>query len=121
MDRSVYAFHRENNSLAQAVEALGYEFKPLTMSLQRGQFSFHNCRTIHGSQPNRGSSPRIAAAVHLQDEANSYRASVAPNGRTQQFNDMICRSTASGHPDYTDESVFPVLWRSKSSGPTLSA
>jgi len=100
LDRSLYAFHRGNDGLAAAVQDLGYEFKPVTMNMKRGEFSFHHCRAIHGSHPNRGSRPRIAAAVHLQDERNSYRASIAPNGRKEQYNDMICRRTASGEPEH---------------------
>ncbi len=28
----------------------------------------------------------------------------------QLYNDRICRKDAHGNPDYTDDSVFPVLW-----------
>jgi hypothetical protein len=112
IERSKLSFHkRDMEGLARHVNELGFEFKPVVMAMKRGQFSFHNCRTIHGSYPNRGSRPRIAFAAHLQDGDNSYRAASHPDGRPiQLFNDEICRRSASGLPDYSDPNVFPALW-----------
>lgn len=90
---------------------LGFEFRPVTIELKKGQFSLHHCRAIHGSYPNRSNRPRIALAVHLQDGSNVYRAAVRPDGRpVELFNDRICGRTASGEPDYHDAAVFPRLW-----------
>ena len=112
LDRSALSFHRQDmEGLARVVNDLGYEFKPVTMVMKKGQFSLHHCRAIHGSYPNRSNRPRIALAVHLQDETNTYRAAVRPDGRAVElFNDRICRRTKSGTPDYQDEAVFPRLW-----------
>lgn len=112
LERSTLSFHRKDmEGLAKAVNDLGFEFKPVTIELKRGQFSLHHCRTIHGSYPNRSAHPRIALAVHLQDGSNRYRPSVRPDGRpVELFNDRICRRDAQGLPDYQDEAVFPRLW-----------
>ncbi len=83
-------------------------------SLQRGQFSLHHCRTIHGSYPNRSNRPRIALAVHMQDRDNQYQAAKKPDGRpVQLYNDLICGKNSNGNPDYRDKSVFPVLWNAR--------
>ncbi len=112
LERSTLSFHRKDmEGLARVVTELGFEFKPVTMEMKRGQFSLHHCRTIHGSYPNRSNRPRIALAVHLQDGSNRYRPAVRPDGRpVELFNDRICRRDASGYPDYSDEAVFPRLW-----------
>jgi hypothetical protein len=112
ISKSALSFHcQDMDGLARHVRELGYDFKPVVISLRRGEFSFHHCRTIHGSYPNRTDRPRIALAVHLQDDSNSYQSAVRPAGHpTQLFNDLICRSTSSGVPDYSDEAVFPLLW-----------
>ncbi len=118
IDRSVLSFHSADmDALQRHIEGQGYEYKPVTMQLKRGQFSLHHCRAIHGSYPNRSANPRIALAVHVQDKDNEYRAAFKPDGRpVQLYNDLICRKTAAGLPDYADESVFPALWRADSEG-----
>ncbi len=112
LERSALSFHRRDmEGLARVVNELGYEFKPVTIELERGQFSLHHCRAIHGSYPNRSNRPRIALAVHLQDGDNTYRAALRPDGRpVELFNDKICRRNAAGEPDYHDDMVFPRLW-----------
>ncbi len=112
LERSALSFHRKDmEGLARQVNELGFEFKPVTMEMKKGQFSLHHCRAIHGSYPNRSERPRIALAVHLQDSENRYRAAVRPDGRpVELFNDRICRKTAEGQPDYQDDTVFPRLW-----------
>jgi hypothetical protein len=112
LDRSALSFHsKDMDALRKFVEDAGFEFKPVVLEMKRGQFSLHHCRTIHGSYPNRGDRPRLAFAVHMQDDSNHYRAASRPDGRPiQLFNDRICRQDANGLPDYKDSSVFPVLW-----------
>ena len=112
LDRTALSFHaKDMDALARHVEGLGYEFKPVVLEMERGQFSLHHCRTIHGSYPNRGSRPRIALAVHMQDLGNRYQPATHPDGRSVQlYNDVISRRTAEGQPDYQDDSVFPLLW-----------
>lgn len=113
IDRSALSFHSADmGAIARFVEGLGYEFKPVVIDLKRGQFSLHHCRSIHGSHPNRSERPRIALAVHLQDDANRYRPAAHRDGRpVVLFNDRIARRNSAGEPDYQDDQVFPVLWR----------
>lgn len=119
IERSALSFHsRDMDALKRHVEASGFEFKPVVIRLKRGQFSLHHCRTIHGSFPNRSDRPRIALAVHLQDDSNRYRPASRPDGRPiQLYNDRICRKNAAGEPDYTDDDVFPLLWQSAVGAP----
>ena len=116
VDRSILSFHSPDmDRLRRHVEGLGLEFKPVTISLQRGQFSLHHCLAIHGSYANRGDKPRIALAVHLQDHVNQYQPATKPDGRpVQLYNDTICARNADGDPDYSDPSVFPTLWNKES-------
>ena len=112
VDRSIMSFHSPNmDALKTHVESLGFEFKPVTIKLKKGQFSLHHCRAIHGSYPNQSDRPRIALAVHMQDEANEYCAATRPDGRpVQLYNDVICAKDAAGNPDYCDPSIFPAMW-----------
>ncbi len=81
------------------------------LHMSRGQVSFHHCRILHGSLPNSGIRPRAALAVHLQPADNRHRLVILPNGRRLgHTNDLICRTDASGSPDYTDPTAFPLLW-----------
>ena len=115
VDRSILSFHSTDmDLLLRHVEGLGLEFKPVTISLQRGQFSLHHCLAIHGSYANRSDRARVALAVHLQDGANQYQPATKPDGRpVQLYNDMICAKNAAGEPDYSDASVFPTLWNTE--------
>jgi ectoine hydroxylase-related dioxygenase (phytanoyl-CoA dioxygenase family) len=51
---------------------LGRPVTKVPARLKRGQVSFHDCRTIHGSGPNRSGEPRRALAIHLQTGDNRY-------------------------------------------------
>ena len=84
-----------------------------TVNFRKGQVSFHNCRTIHGSGPNVCGDPRRAIAVHLQDEANRYREYMGDNGQlARHANNALCRQV-DGVPDYADPTICPVLYRSE--------
>jgi len=88
----------------------GADEVPLIM--RRGQVSFHHCRTIHGSASNVSGRPRVAIAVHMQDRDNAYRGrSRDGGGPTAHLNDLLCRKTPEGTPDYADPRIFPVLWK----------
>jgi ectoine hydroxylase-related dioxygenase (phytanoyl-CoA dioxygenase family) len=85
---------------------------PLVMDV--GQVSFHHCRTIHGSRPNHSDRPRVALAVHIQDESNRYTSGFDENGkRLVHLNDFLCRKDDNGDPDYADPAVSPVLWKAE--------
>jgi len=91
----------------------GKRITEVPLILARGQVSFHHCRTIHGSHPNLGTSPRIALAVHLQGSDNRYVEYRKAGGNPHiHVNDMLCRKLANGDPDYADANICPVLWSS---------
>ncbi len=112
VDRSILSFHSQDMSaLQQVVEAHGHKLEVKALAMKRGQMSFHHARTIHGSFPNRGDRPRMALAIHMQDDANHYRPATRSDGRpVQLFNDLICSKDESGLPNYSDPDVFPLLW-----------
>ena len=81
--------------------------------LERGQVSFHHCRTIHGSHPNLSNTPRLALAVHMQGSDNQYVEHLDAEGNpTLHINDTLCRQLDNGEPDYADPNICPVLWSS---------
>ena len=87
------------------------EIVKVPMVMQKGQMSFHNCWTIHGSYPNRSDRFRLALAVHLQDRDNRYRPYINKQGKEIHiFDEQLCRKLANGEPDFSDPSVFPALW-----------
>jgi Phytanoyl-CoA dioxygenase (PhyH) len=82
------------------------------MALKKGQVSFHNCWSIHGSYPNLSQEPRLALAIHLQDGDNRYRPCWNDQGQEIHiFDEQICRQLPTGEPDFSDPAVFPVLWQ----------
>ncbi|WP_413207921.1 phytanoyl-CoA dioxygenase family protein [Rhodospirillum sp. A1_3_36] len=78
------------------------------LPMGRGQVSFHHCRLVHGGYANRTDQPRVAYAIHMQDEANRFVRDRA--GRGGHVNDLLCARTPEDLPDYTDPAVFPQLW-----------
>ncbi|HEY9824643.1 MAG TPA: phytanoyl-CoA dioxygenase family protein [Stenomitos sp.] len=104
-----------NNQDLAGVEAQfrdkGYAVVRVPIELKKGQVSFHNCWTIHGSYPNVSNEARIAMAVHLQDKENCYRPFVTADGRSiHMFDETLCRKLENGDPDFSDPDIFPVLW-----------
>jgi len=80
------------------------------INLAKGQVSFHNYLTIHGSGPNRTPQPRRSIAVHLQDESNRYRKFYRRNGElAHHCNDDLTRKI-NGESDYTDPNICPTLF-----------
>ncbi len=80
-----------------------------TPVLPRGSVTFHHCRTVHGSGPNRSGAPRRSMAIHLQPADNRHRP-VGDDGQpTYHRNDELVRR-ADGAPDYTDPRICPVLF-----------
>ncbi|MGA8807136.1 MAG: phytanoyl-CoA dioxygenase family protein [Thermoanaerobaculia bacterium] len=103
-ERDVDAVRREVESSREWVE--------VPYRMRAGQVAFHHCMTIHGSRENASDVPRIAWTVHLQDETNAWQPAQNPDGTTTPHtNDLLCRSTHGGIPDYKDPEVCPELWR----------
>ncbi|MES2639519.1 MAG: phytanoyl-CoA dioxygenase family protein [Myxococcota bacterium] len=97
--------------LASRMFPAGAGVREVPMTLARGAVSFHHCRLIHGSYPNRGVRPRVALAVHMQDAANRYIAHYDAAGNPiLHINDTLCRKRADGDPDYADNNICPVVW-----------
>jgi hypothetical protein len=101
-------------ALERRLAALGLPIKKIPMSLRKGQVSFHNCLTFHGSGVNRSQRPRISVTVNLQDADNRYREARKADGELIVHNtDLLVRRLPSGEPDYRDPDVCPVIWREK--------
>lgn len=86
----------------------GFDPKIQVLELKKGQFSFHHCRLIHGSQPNFSSSTRFGYAIHYQDNTNSHVNRF--DKKYFHINDKLCRTDGRGAPDYTDPDICPLLW-----------
>jgi hypothetical protein len=90
----------------------GAEVTKIPMIIPKGHMSFHHCRTYHGSAGNRGSRPRQAVSLHLQDGDNAYREFPLSDGTLASYNhDVLVRRTPDGRPDYADPEFCPTLWR----------
>ena len=108
--------HQNLEDIEQRFDREGRRLIKVPMTLKKGQISFHHCWAIHGSHPNYSKSFRLAIAVHLQDEANHYRAFWNEKGKPiHLFQDTWCRKLPNGNPDYSDPAVFPVLWSEENS------
>lgn len=105
-------FHEQDLAeLERSFEPTGAPVGRVSNRLRRGQVSFHHCRTIHGSEPNRSPRDRLALALHFQDETNHYVPHVDESGKpTVHINDLLCRKDANGQPDYADPDICPMLW-----------
>ena len=81
------------------------------LALEKGQVSFHHCRTIHGSDSNRAQNRRVSYAVHFQDGPNRWRRVLNADGIAWELpNDRLAHKSSDGTPDYTDPAIFPVIW-----------
>ncbi|WP_318523789.1 phytanoyl-CoA dioxygenase family protein [Edaphobacter sp.] len=97
-------------SIEAQFRAQGLEPEITTLPMRRGQVSFHHCRLVHGGYANRSKMPRYAYTIHMQDADNRYSLPTTTAGKQGHINDLLCRRTTNGLPDYSDPDVFPVLW-----------
>lgn len=90
----------------------GAPVEVVPMVMTAGQVSFHDWRTIHGSQPNRADRPRRSMAIHLQASTNRWQQVISQRtGRVvEHSNDHLVRRDAAGNPDYTDPDICPLLF-----------
>lgn len=104
--------------LEENANANGAELRKVPMRLQKGQMSFHHCRTYHGSGPNLSQSPRIAVSFHLQDRANRWRQHHLPTGEllVYKLDHLVQKTPNGGYPDYSDPLFCPVLWEAGDRG-----
>lgn len=104
--------HRTDMTALLEEHAPGRPAQIRQMVMMRGQVSFHHCRVLHGSAPNRGDQARAGLAIHLQPIDNAHRIVLSPQGRMLgHTNDLLCRQTRAGRPDYRDPEIFPLLWQ----------
>lgn len=83
----------------------------IPMTLKKGQVSFHNGWTVHGSYPNRSDRDRTAMIVHYQDKDNHYRPYWDLQGNeVHMFDEKLCRRLPNGDPDFSDPDIFPIVW-----------
>lgn len=102
------------DSLTNKFQSQGKTVVKIPMTLKKGQVSFHNCWTIHGSYPNLSPYHRQALAVHLQDQENCYRPYLDHQGKEIHiFDEKLCRRLPNGDPDFSDPQVFPVIWSAR--------
>ncbi len=107
---------RDLDRLEAKIDSAGQPMRKESLRLKKGQVSFHHCLTIHGSDANRTSTPRVALAIHYQDDSNHYRRFARADGQlAAHVNDTFCRPDASGAPDYTDPYICPLLWSGQQS------
>ena len=108
----LHSFDKPDLASAESrFRALGRRVEVRFLPMRRGQVSFHHCRLVHGSYPNSSTKPRLGFAIHYQDGANRHaRTRSEGDIAAVHLNDMLCRVTVDGHPDYTDPEVCPVLW-----------
>lgn len=82
----------------------------LVLPLRRGQVSFHHCRLVHGSYPNYSNRARLAFAIHYQDGGNRHTPLSATGRSAVHLNDLLCRTSPDGSPDYADPEICPILF-----------
>lgn len=103
-------FVHDLDRLEAELAAQGYPLEKRPTRMRRGQVSFHHCRTVHGSGPNRGREPRRSLAIHLQPLDNHWRAQPTASGELARHgNDRLVRHV-DGVPDYADPRICPTLW-----------
>ncbi|MFC7625594.1 phytanoyl-CoA dioxygenase family protein [Microlunatus sp. GCM10028923] len=103
-------FSQDLAGLQRRAEEAGFAFDIRPTRMRRGQVSFHHCRTVHGSGPNRSGSPRRSIAVHLQPGDNRYVETVLPDGSVARHGNDRLTAGADGAPDYADPRFCPVLF-----------
>lgn len=101
-------FSQDLAGLEESVRQQGFAADIVPTTMKRGQVSFHHCRTVHGSGPNRGAVPRRSLAIHLQPADN--RASLSADGTIAHHCNSEFARKINGVPDFSDERFFPLLW-----------
>jgi ectoine hydroxylase-related dioxygenase (phytanoyl-CoA dioxygenase family) len=111
-DKPKLSFNNKNlGELEEKLRAEGRDVRVVTMTLKKGQASFHHGWTIHAGTANTSGLPRLSYAVHMQDGDNHYRRHVNKEGReVHMFDEVLCRKLPNGDPDFSDPAIFPTIW-----------
>ncbi|WP_280268061.1 phytanoyl-CoA dioxygenase family protein [Nocardia wallacei] len=97
--------------LQDRLERTGMPLRRVPLLLRKGEVSFHNCLTVHGSGPNLSTRARIGATIDMQDRVNRYQRVYDQSGEVcAAANDRMCRRLSNGDVDYSDPAICPVLW-----------
>ena len=115
-EQELKQFYSFNNQDLSKFEEFLKENKPehkrSTMLLKKGQVSFHNCNTIHSSSTNVSQINRMALAIHMQDANNHYVKAYKDSGDLIEIGyDKLCGKDNLGNPNYSDENIFPTMWK----------
>jgi ectoine hydroxylase-related dioxygenase (phytanoyl-CoA dioxygenase family) len=105
-------FSQDLGGLEAALIRQGHSVDVRPTRMRRGQVSFHNCRTVHGSGPNHGTQPRRSLAIHLQPGDNHWRKHVGADGELVRHSNDRLVTAVNGVPDYADPQICPQLWPS---------
>ncbi|WP_432832872.1 phytanoyl-CoA dioxygenase family protein [Dactylosporangium sp. CA-092794] len=112
----------DSAELRRRLARTGMPVTTVPMNLRKGQVSFHNCLTVHGSGPNLSERPRIGLTAHFQDGENRYQRAYDESGTLQTHNnDLACRKLPNGDVDYSDPDICPVLWRTTNARTPVAA
>ena len=98
------------HSIEERFRSSGLEPKIKVLPMKRGQVSFHHCRLVHGGFANLTNNSRYGYAIHMQDAENRYVGPALTGRHRGHVNDLMCRRTPEGYPDYEDPDFFPTLW-----------
>ncbi|HEY9290005.1 MAG TPA: phytanoyl-CoA dioxygenase family protein [Microlunatus sp.] len=101
-------FSQDLDGMESSARAQGFSVTIRPTTMKRGQVSFHHCRTVHGSGPNRSTEPRRSIAIHLQPTTNHVQ--VNTDGTIAPHRNNTLARRAGAVPDYADERIFPLLW-----------
>lgn len=103
-------FGQDLSGMEAALVSQGYPFDLRSTRMKRGQVSFHHCKTVHGSGPNRGTVPRRSLAIRLQPLDKMWHSHVLPNGEQARHGNDLLAGTVDGYPDSADQRMCPLLW-----------
>ncbi len=104
-------FSNDLDGLEKQFVTGGAEVKKVAAIMDRGQVSFHDCRTIHGSGPNLTDGPRRSIALHMQPASNQYRQAYRDDGTMARHENDYLTQDEAGRPNYANTTYCPVLGR----------
>ena len=83
----------------------------LDLSVESGQAVYLHARLLHTTRENLDLRDRYALVFFLQSGGNTYLPpKMEAAHATRHTNDLLCRKTRDGHPDYADPVFCPVVW-----------
>jgi len=108
---------KDLTALEMHLKQTNREYRNVPMTLKKGQLSFHNANTFHGSSANTTSIPRMTLTIHMQDASNVHVPAFNKNGdRILIGYERLAKKDDLGNPDYRDPAWFPVLWSEANGG-----